>query len=52
MEQQPKKFKNQCPVCHAFRVDGEPPTVHRTGCINQDPKMMVVPDAKIVASVK
>lgn len=23
---------NQCPECRAFRLDGKPPTVHRTGC--------------------
>jgi hypothetical protein len=23
---------NECPQCSAFRTDGQPPTVHRTGC--------------------
>jgi hypothetical protein len=43
---------NQCTVCGAFRPDGKPPTVHRTGCINQDPDKMVVPDAKVVPAPK
>ncbi len=23
---------NQCPACGVFRIDGHPPTVHRTDC--------------------
>jgi hypothetical protein len=27
----------QCQMCGAFRLDGGPPTVHRTGCPAGDP---------------
>lgn len=32
----------QCVHCGAFRPDGKPPTAHRTGCVDEDPNLMVV----------
>jgi len=28
----PTKHRGECPECHTFRPDGEPPTSHRFNC--------------------
>lgn len=30
------KAEGQCMYCHAFTLDGSPPTAHRSGCRFQD----------------
>ena len=30
-----ERFKNQCDICDAYRIDGEPPYIHHIWCPNQ-----------------